>query len=140
MKKSAQIILSFVISLFILPVHSLIAQPESSVDKKLFEIQSVHHGKSKKKKISVKDKKIRITIRSSYDMGNATLELFLNDKKVSHQLKEIGTESAGSKVKVVTGVIYEITVECQQLLEVGENELLIKGYGIPQRNNFKIKG
>lgn len=139
MKKSVPIILIFIINIFLCPFYSMFAQSESSVDKQLFEIQRIQHAKSDKKKISVKDKKIRVTIRSNYDMGNATLELYLNDKKVSFTINEIGTESTGSKVKIVTGVIYEIVVNADKKLKTGENELLIRGYGLAQSKKFKLK-
>ena len=73
-------------------------------------------------------------------MGNATIVVVLNGKKVNHEMKEIGTESTGSKVKVVTGVIYDIIADCKGLLKIGENEVVIKGYGIPQQRKFKLKG
>jgi len=125
--------------LFTIFLSSAKAQSESAVDRQLFEIQRVYHAKSDKKKISIKDKKIRVDIRSNYDMGNATLEIVINGQKVKHQIKEIGTESAGSKVKVVTGVIYEIVINTPEILKTGENELLIKGYGLAQSKKFKIK-
>jgi hypothetical protein len=54
-------------------------------------------------------------------------------------MKEVGTESVGSKVKVVTGVIYDIIADCKGLLKIGENEVHIKGYGVPQERVFKIR-
>mgnify|MGYP003565966218 CR=1 FL=1 len=125
--------------LFFLSFEFMIAQSESAVDKQLFEITRVGHLKTGKKKLTVKDKKFKIKIRSPYNMGNATIVVVLNGKKVNHQMKEIGTESAGGKVKVVTGVIYDIIADCKGLLKIGENEVLIKGYGIPQKRMFKLK-
>lgn len=72
-------------------------------------------------------------------MGNSTIVVVLNGKKVKHEMKETGTESVGAKVKVVTGVKYDIIAECKGLLNVGENEVVIKGYGIPQKRIFKVK-
>ena len=128
--------LLFVLCFFTATING---QTESSVDKNLFEITRVGHLKTGKKKLAVKDKKFKIKIRSPYDMGNATIVVALNGKKVKHQMKEVGTESLGSKVKVVTGVIYDIIAECKGLLKVGENKLVIKGYGVSQEKLFKVR-
>jgi hypothetical protein len=125
--------------LFFVFVNTAKGQTESPVDKKLFEITRVGHLKTGKKKLSSKDKKLKIKIRSPYDMGNATIVVVLNGKKVEHQIKELGTESAGVKVKIVTGVIYDIIAECKGLLKPGENKVVIKGYGVPQERVFKIR-
>jgi hypothetical protein len=125
--------------LFLLLSNEALGQTESPVDKQLFEITRVGHLKTGKKKLSTKDKKFKIQIRSPYDMGNATIVVVLNGKKVNHQMKEVGTESAGVKVKVVTGVIYDIIADCKGLLKIGENEVHIKGYGVPQERVFKIR-
>lgn len=117
----------------------IVAQSESAVDKHLFEITRVGHVKTGKKKLNPKSKKFKIKIRSNYDMGNSTIVVVLNGKKVKHEMKETGTESVGAKVKVVTGVKYDIIAECKGLLNVGENEVVIKGYGIPQKRIFKVK-
>ena len=128
----------FLITLSLTPL-TVLGQTESSVDKQLFEITRVGHLKTGKKKLSSKDKKFKIKIRSNYDMGNATIIVVLNGEKVKHQVKEVGTESVGSKVKVITGVIYDIIGECKGILKIGDNELIIKGYGSPQKRIFKIK-
>jgi hypothetical protein len=114
------------------PIHSNFKQ-------ELFEIQGIYHANSDKKKIEVKNKKFKVKIKSNNDMGNATLVLMLNGKIVKHQIKEVGTESMGSKVKVITAVIYEITIETDGLLKLNENELIIKGYGTAQTKNFIVK-
>lgn len=124
---------------FLLFFSTVQGQPESAVDKQLFEITRGGHLKTGKKKLSTKDKKFKIKIRSPYDMGNATIVVVLNGEKVNHQMKEVGTESAGAKVKVVTGVIYDIIADCKNLLKVGENKVVINGCGIPQDRVFKIR-
>lgn len=130
------ITITFFLSLF---SNLLVAQSESSVDKQLFEITRVGHIKTGKKKLNLKSKRLKIKIRSNYDMGNSTIVVVLNGKKVTHEMKETGTESVGSKVKVVTGVKYDIIIKCLGLLKSGENEVLIKGYGIPQKRMFKVR-
>ncbi len=127
-----------ILAMFLLP-NMIIGQTESPVDKQLFEITRVGNLKTGKKKLSSKDKKFKIQIRSPYDMGSATIIIVLNGKKVNHQMKDVGTESAGVKVKVVTGVIYDIIADCKGLLKIGENEVVINGYGIPQKRVFKIR-
>ena len=37
------------------------------------------------------------------------------------------------------GLIYDIIGECKGILKIGDNELIIKGYGSPQKRIFKIK-
>lgn len=125
--------------LFFLLSNETQSQTESSVDKQLFEITRIGHLKTGKKKLSPKSKKFKIKIRSNYDMGNATIVVVLNGKKVNHQLKEVGAESTGVKVKVVTGVIYDIIADCKDILKTGENKLVIRGYGFPQERVFKVR-
>jgi hypothetical protein len=68
--------------LFLLLSNEALGQTESPVDKQLFEITRVGHLKTGKKKLSTKDKKFKIQIRSPYDMGNATIVVVLNGKKL----------------------------------------------------------
>jgi len=138
-EKKRFIFISLLAVLFFLPIKSIFGQSESAVDKQLFEITRVGHLKTGKKKLTTKNKKFKIKIRSNYDMGNATIAVVLNGKKIKHEMKEVDTESVGAKVKVVTGVIYDIIADCKGLLKLGENELTIKGYGTAQKRVFKIK-
>ncbi len=69
-------------------------------------------------------------------MGNATIVVVVNGKKVNCVMKEAGAESVGAKVKVVTVVIYDIIANCKGLLKTGQNELVIKGYDTEQQRIF----
>jgi hypothetical protein len=109
------------------------------LDQQMFEIVAIYNAKSSKKPIIAKDKKLGIKIGSGYDMGNTQLVIFLNGQKIKYSIKEIGTESVGGKVKVVTSVNYEILIDCTNLLKQGDNELKINGFGDQQTKIFKVQ-